>query len=181
MVARYLTSVLFVGFSFFGLEALSKGHPSMVHKKNHRVHRTLSTSTLVIVESALLVGCASTPDFDKYVGEFQKEARRHGIEYRMPQFEFGKPLPTELSSHNLAECRPRSALNRAVIIVDQDQWSLLSEVSKEALVFHEMGHCVLHKGHGKGIMEATLIDEKRYLSHKRTLLKKLFKKVRKSQ
>ena len=33
------------------------------------------------------------------------------------------------------------------IVINQSEWEGLTDDSRESLVFHELGHCVLHRGH----------------------------------
>ncbi len=123
---------------------------------------------------AFLVSCASNPAFSKYLNSFEKESERAGVTYRTPRFEWGKPGNTALSSHNLAECITGTSLTPARVVVDEKQWSKLSEASKEALVFHEMGHCALGKLHGPGIMQPSLISARTFLAHRKSLVSALF-------
>ncbi len=122
----------------------------------------------------LLVGCANNPVFDRYLESFSERAKGENIVYKAPVFEFGHPRATELSSTNLAECVPRSAITKARVVVDKEQWETLSEPSKEALVFHEMGHCALGEAHGDGIMQASLISDKEYIANRIFLIGRLF-------
>lgn len=114
---------------------------------------------LILIAAIALSGCTTLPRFQ-------------GVTYEV---KFGKPRPSELSSNNLAECRPGGALFPPVVILDEAQWKKLSSVSKETLMYHELGHCILHKPHGKGIMQPSLISDTEYLAHKAALLKEFFK------
>jgi hypothetical protein len=133
---------------------------------------------LITLFGIFLIGCATQSVFDDYVASFASEAKRHGTTFKQTRFEFGSPRTTPLSSHNLAECVPGNALNTARVVVDEAQWNKLSHSSREALVFHEMGHCALAEPHGPGLMMPTLIAERMYRSSKRYLVDKLFRNAR---
>ena len=49
------------------------------------------------------------------------------------------------NNNTLGQCRFTAGSN--LIEIDQFYWRTLDEVGKEFLVFHELGHCVLHREH----------------------------------
>lgn len=44
------------------------------------------------------------------------------------------------------------------IHINNKKWEDLSYMQKEILIFHELGHCVLNKEHGTGIMLENSVD-----------------------
>lgn len=61
------------------------------------------------------------------------------------------------------------------IIIDPDWWAEESEVRRELLMLHELGHCVRDLDHSRtGIMAATLISEQEYLANKEEYQEELY-------
>ena len=132
-------------------------------------------SRIVLLMAVFLSGCSSISTFDKYQNIFLKEAEIRHIAAHKVDIRFGHPGATPLSSHNLGMCVPRSSLTPAKIIIDEKQWNDLSEVDREILIAHEMGHCVLDLPHGEGIMQPSLFPSNLYSSNRSQLLDKLIK------
>src|SRR5207253_2354515 len=71
------------------------------------------------------------------------------------------------------------------IELNSDNWSALSRSEQEQLVFHELGHCVLHRSHNpylrriderpESIMYPTLIPRLDYEEHREMYIYELFK------
>ncbi len=125
---------------------------------------------LFIALTLILASCASIPkDFAPYVASFEAH---HPV--RNTRFEFGTVGATALSSDNLAECIRGSAVTPHRIVVSEKQWNGLSDIQREALIFHELGHCVLGLDHTSGIMQASLISGAKYQANRSTLIEELF-------
>lgn len=62
------------------------------------------------------------------------------------------------------------------ISIDRAIWNKFTEISKEIIILHEMGHCDLDKPHtyGLSIMHPQLIFDNTYLNNKNYLLQELF-------
>lgn len=79
-------------------------------------------------------------------------------------------------------CVPSRSL--PAIYIDTFLWDTLPDLSKEALVFHELGHCVLRRNHCDytfrgipiSVMRSTLVKEKHYFKYREHYLYELFAK-----
>jgi len=77
----------------------------------------------------------------------------------------------------LASCTTGLFYTDPTIYVDPDMWVPMSLVTRELMMFHELGHCVLHRGHVESIvsvMNATLMDTFLFTVREKELLMELF-------
>jgi hypothetical protein len=88
--------------------------------------------TLGFVES---LGNGVVPDATKYVNKFEK---LYGKEVRIT-VKFADFEDPDIAGI----CYPFSKS----IELDESYWNTLNDAGKEALIFHELGHCVLFRGH----------------------------------
>ena len=81
----------------------------------------------------------------EYLSRFQDEAKLRGItiDYRE------RPIEARLELHdqdvNLGWCN--YDIKQPKIIFNTLFWSILDDLDKEKLVFHELGHCILSRDH----------------------------------
>lgn len=62
-----------------------------------------------------------------------------------------------------------------LIHLSRDYWGNTNEVAHEALVYHELGHCVLGKKHeGQGLMRAWVLENSDYTNNRAKYLRELF-------
>ena len=84
-------------------------------------------------------------EFKDLASKFEDESRSNGFELggitRTIPIQFGETKPTEF-----AVCQT-SDLGEPRIKVNQSQWATLSDNMKEEVIFHELGHCALGRGH----------------------------------
>jgi len=105
---------------------------------------------LVLV--VLVTGCGRdyrVSGFESYVDSFKAAAKTVGHELTINDLiiEFGKPA----SENADATCYQGAGTPR--IAVDRSRWEKMEEMKRTALLFHEMGHCVLERRHKEGIAE----------------------------
>lgn len=99
-----------------------------------------------IVLSTML---ASTPrsEFAPYVELFQKELDARGFSMvrasRMP-IVFG---PTE--GNAIGYCIISGSSR--IVIINRGYWNVASEIERELLIFHELGHCILNMEHDETV------------------------------
>lgn len=116
--------------------------------------------------------------FDGYVKQFEIES----ITYNNPQkvtnliikFDTENPLP----DHLVGQCNAYFGAT-PTILINHVAWNKLSEDQKEITVFHEMGHCVLGKGHDDtkwSIMNSMLLSGYYSAEDRSALLADFFKK-----
>ena len=89
-----------------------------------------------------------------YYESFEKEAQSRGLSYDLNALEI-TGVVEEISEDGVAgTCRYGSHINH--VTIDQSFWNSFSELRRELVVYHELGHCVLFKDHteddnGEGI------------------------------
>lgn len=90
------------------------------------------------------------PEFAPYLMRFSNEAKKRGImldKYRVEALSIS--FSFNLSDYNaLAECN----MNTLHIGVSESYWVSASDMEKEVLLFHELGHCLLGRDHDNGTM-----------------------------
>lgn len=81
--------------------------------------------------------------FESYVADFEAAALDHGrrVEHGGLVIVFGQPRDAAR-----AVC-DHGPLQNPTITVRNSNWSMLNEVAREELIFHELGHCLLGRGH----------------------------------
>lgn len=128
---------------------------------------------LAVILLVGLVGCGKAPDptFDVLKNRFQAEHLRitgKSIDLKMVNIQFGE-LPEGVSARCHQGLFPS-------ITVTHINFSGLNEASDEMLIFHELGHCVLHRGHTdyKGIMRSERMEQMEYLADREKYLQELF-------
>lgn len=114
----------------------------------------LTALAIVALFGIVLTGCGEErpytgitgdPELTRHVLTLQEEAAVYGIDLSQisVHLEFGDAASDE-HPDRAASCHPDSG----VITVERGPYNLmLWESSKEAIVFHELGHCVLGRGH----------------------------------
>lgn len=105
--------------------------------------RYLISLTLVI-----LTGCggpAIEGAFVQYVERFEAEAANQGRSVEVRTYMKFADLETDL----LGRCFPMS--NR--VEVDRRAWAKMDEDEREMLIFHELGHCTLHRPHRSDVRD----------------------------
>ena len=85
-------------------------------------------------------------DFEYYVDEFFHQAVLHGREMHPANFDFSIEFG-DIDDQNAAVC---NTLNKR-ITVDEEYWKTLDTLQQEALIFHELGHCLLRRPHNNAI------------------------------
>ncbi len=82
-----------------------------------------------------------------YFTSFQKEAVTRGVMIDLTQSKIaGEIMPFEEQTEASAQC-VQPAEEGHYIRIEENYWSGLSELKKEFIVFHELGHCVLDRRH----------------------------------
>lgn len=110
------------------------------------VFRIFSLSLFILVVS----GCGreyNVSGFESYVSSFEESAHARGVDLAIADLviEFGTPAaPTaDATCYQGGNTVPR-------IVIDQKKWDAMPEAKRTALLFHEMGHCVLDRPHLDG-------------------------------
>lgn len=86
------------------------------------------------------------PDLWSHYANFEDEAAIRGIKIDLNDLEVSAEIEEIRESGVAGMCQYGSAINNHVTI-DQTFWNRASALSREMVVFHELGHCVLLRGH----------------------------------
>ena len=128
-----------------------------LHSSRSGVHRAkwiqkgiLSASAAALLLSACGKATLELGNFAPYVQKFEDESRRFGPQVRVVDLSirFG-----ELDPGFTGLCRRRFA-ETPTIIVEPKAWEKASEWTRESLMFHELGHCILNENHREAMMPA---------------------------
>jgi len=139
---------------------------------------------LLMVTVVVLAACAGTPlrtgDFQPYVDRFEQAARENGrdLEVRRLVIEYGVTIPETAvaSCYILPWQAPHIAVNPGI-------WETIDPACREIYLFHEMGHCVLHRLHPRktaagqepvSLMNWNTLSCETYLKNRPAYLKELF-------
>ena len=105
-------------------------------------------------------GDASDDQFDnvdpalwKFFSTFEKEAHLRGLSYDLNEEQVIGLIVNLNADHVAGQCNYNSEQPNQVII-DRTFWDNSSELWKELVVFHELGHCVLGRSH----LETAFLD-----------------------
>lgn len=83
------------------------------------------------------------PDFQKYVDEFVSESINYGHPVQITDLIM---LYTyELDGTTLGVCRDYYGNNTPIILINQNTWPYKTDEYRRAIIFHELGHCVLNR------------------------------------
>lgn len=109
----------------------------------------LLMKVLIVISFCLLLGCSSDTvhvdnELQSFYEEFVNEARLRGISVDVGQVE--GHIEFLRQSGVVGQCQ-RNTDDDNVIIIDKLYWKDITPLEKEMVVFHELGHCVLNRGH----------------------------------
>ena len=104
------------------------------------------------VALALLFGCGRGIDpglaergvFEPYFQRFLDYARERDV--AVPGAEILRIELAELRSSEVGRCET-GFLQGRIVYIDRVRWESMSDASREALILHELGHCLLDRGH----------------------------------
>lgn len=87
-----------------------------------------------------------------YVESFVREAKAYNV--NLPDLPNLHVLfvPSFSSSTFVATCTPH--YQRPTIHISEEHWSSKSENEKEVIMFHELGHCLLHRSHNETVVNS---------------------------
>jgi beta-lactamase regulating signal transducer with metallopeptidase domain len=129
-------------------------------------------------------------EFASYLQQFQKASKTYAlVNLKQINNELKiKNLKIELGTVNTDSELGVCELNREspTIIINKNLWESLTQVQKEMLLFHELGHCILGRTHKNtfisadqttipaSLMSSILISEKSYSNYRDYYLQELF-------
>lgn len=102
----------------------------------------------------IFISCTST-DYDYklitdssiqvYFDRFEAEALNHGLSVDLEGRQIYGVL-SDLDDTTVGNCRYRNREPRR-ITVDRQHWQSVSDLEREYIIFHELGHCYLERAH----------------------------------
>ncbi len=80
-----------------------------------------------------------------YFQNFEEEALLRGFKYDLNTLEITAVIETITEEGVAGTCQYGQHIHH--VTIDEDFWKYSSTLIREMVVFHELGHCVLHKDH----------------------------------
>ena len=87
------------------------------------------------------------PVFEPYVERFVEEALTYGISYDFQEEGLEIVFRDAVSKESGGQCN-----SSGLIEIERFFWNDLDDFEKEGLIFHELGHCVLGRGHKNALL-----------------------------
>lgn len=84
-------------------------------------------------------------DLQVYFDSFEFEAEQRGIDIDLVQAEIQGYMRSIDDRGVIGQCIENSTSKS--IVIDVARWQHLDQLEKEFIVFHELGHCYLNRGH----------------------------------
>lgn len=100
----------------------------------------------IIVETQSLYYPNVDEELRTYYDRFETEASRRGFEIDLRELNISGEIDFIDEEGVIGTCQYRSHIPNHITI-DESFWLRSSDLSKEYVVFHELGHCVLLRGH----------------------------------
>ena len=86
------------------------------------------------------------PLLTDYIDRFYEEGEKRAVDLDRSDPRLSAYLESLTSDEVLGQCITYTDGTRAVRI-DENYWSTLTDLDKEYIVFHELGHCLLNRAH----------------------------------
>lgn len=130
--------------------------------------------------------------FEQYVAKFQTDAKDagHPLQILNLDIHFGNPVEAGCKSStpiSVYGCCTMSPGATPTIVISAGRWALGSEVDHERVINHELGHCILNRGHKRDLDDAfhelsvmfpkiERTSERYYVKHRAEFVSELFRK-----
>ncbi len=88
---------------------------------------------------------STDPAILEYFDRFETEALKFGLEIQLERKDIYGVF-SDLDENKIGNCRYRQDEPR-VVTVDRENWQYISDLEREYIIFHELGHCYLERGH----------------------------------
>lgn len=133
---------------------------------------------LNIIVSFLFISCGDkdpvlngNEELVKHVQSFKTNSSLFGKNFNYPDMRiyFGKTRTKE-KPNRVGYCKISFPLSE--IVIEKETYDSLSEADKEAIVYHELGHCVLGKGH----TDDCLIEQNGTCVKPKSIMNSIFRK-----
>jgi hypothetical protein len=86
---------------------------------------------------------------EKYLQRFAEEGQQRGVTVRLENLIVKFQTINSGAQDACGSCTQASRTGQRTVLLSEGElcWKVLSEPSREALVFHELGHCLLQRSH----------------------------------
>lgn len=91
------------------------------------------------------------PSLQRHFDNFAEEAAERGLEVDYGELGLEAGFAT-LSSGIIGQCQRNEDMPN-IVTVDRVFWLEFTELEKERVIFHELGHCILNRGHTDGVRD----------------------------
>lgn len=114
----------------------------------------MKTTLFLLAILLLLASCgrgveppqANQGEFRAYAEAFEETARAHGKDLKGASFSVEIKFGTPREDGKVGYCE-RSFFTAPEITILKEWWEKLPNSGRKVLLFHELGHCVLHRDH----------------------------------
>lgn len=108
-------------------------------------------NTLAIVFCLILVSCSDNDahveaELQDYFNRFENEAFARGVLVDLEDLDLSGYIENIESNGTIGQCTSFSDGSKEVV-VDIRRWNSMSDLEREYVTFHELGHCVLERSH----------------------------------
>lgn len=83
----------------------------------------------------------------QYFSRFEEEARARGFNYDLTNLEISASIEEIEQEHIAGQCACNRFRSPRKVTIDRSFWNRASDLYKEFIIFHELGHCVLDRRH----------------------------------
>lgn len=111
---------------------------------------------MILVFAIFIFSCTNEQEFRSfentdselwtYYANFEDEAFARGIEIDLNALNLSSSI-SNINGNGIAGSCQFHSDQPNVVTIDQEFWANASELIREMVVFHELGHCVLFRGH----------------------------------
>lgn len=119
--------------------------------------------TLITLAMITLFSCAKEygydvdPEIQPYFDSFEKEAEARGITVDLEIEGIGATIDFIRDNSTVGQCQNNEE-GRRRIHIDKAFWVEYDHFGKEFIIFHELGHCYLNRGHDNAIKPGNICE-----------------------
>lgn len=134
---------------------------------------------IVIALSVLVYHTTQDFDVSGFETQYADFTKSTGLDTRHLHIKFGNVLEHSLDLDAIAVC---SEVEPKTVVIDRTAWGRLDYGTKLSVIYHELGHCLLHRTHytskftngvPKSLMNSPAIDGVTFLSNKAYYIQEL--------
>ena len=160
-------------------------HTIAPYNRFMRLPGVISTSvTVAVLISLTLAGNCLGAEFDTLVARFYAEAMNTSeiVDLSKPKIPV---IPVRFDAQYAgdkiqaaAHCVQADDMAEREIVVSERWWNKASELMREEVIFHELGHCALNRDHDETLITVDGEQEYASLMHKSVLYEESYQRLR---